>query len=180
MGRPKGYKHSEETIQKMRDAHIGHDVSEETKQKLSEALKGVIRSEETIQKLRDANLGKKATEETKQRMSDARKGELNPMWKGGTYVRPNGYVLVYAPNHPNVDCHNYVMEHRLVMEVFLDRCLELTEVVHHVDGDRTNNSIGNLMLFPSNPVHLSYHAQQRAEQAAQLREQSQLNNEGAQ
>ena len=56
----------------------GFKMSEESKQKLSEAKKGKKHSEETKQKMREA---KKCgiSEEHKQKMSEARKGEKNPM-----------------------------------------------------------------------------------------------------
>ena len=39
------------------------------------------------------------------------------------------------------------LQHRLVVERFLGRKLKRTEVIHHVDGDKTNNSIENLQLM---------------------------------
>lgn len=49
-----------------------------------------------------------------------------------------------------------VFEHRHVMEQHIGRPLDPTEVVHHKDGDRLNNSIENLELLPSQSAHTEY------------------------
>lgn len=100
-------------------------------------------------------------------------GERNPMhgrrrerssnWRGGRQIRDDGYVLAIAPDdHPRpvrIDSGTkYVLEHRLVMERHLGRYLERREVVHHIDHDRTNNDISNLMLFASHAAHRLHHA----------------------
>ena len=41
----------------------------------------------------------------------------------------------------------YIMEHRLIMEAHLGRKLKETEVVHHIDGNKQNNSIQNLIVM---------------------------------
>jgi hypothetical protein len=41
-----------------------------------------------------------------------------------------------------------IKEQRYVMEQYLGRKLETDEVVHHIDGDRTNNLLDNLRLMP--------------------------------
>ena len=46
-------------------------------------------------------------------------------------------------------------EHRLVMEEKLGRLLLPSEVVHHKDGNKTNNHPDNLELFSSNGKHIS-------------------------
>jgi len=46
---------------------------------------------------------------------------------------------------------------RRVMAKHLGRRLEILEVVHHIDGDCSNNEIDNLMVFSSNSEHIKYH-----------------------
>lgn len=71
------------------------------------------------------------------------------------YLRPDGYRMILAKDHPFADMKGYVREHRLVMESSIGRILDPKEVVHHIDGDRSNNSIENLKLYASNAEHLS-------------------------
>ena len=40
-----------------------------------------------------------------------------------------------------------VDEHRFIMEQLIGRKLKRTEVVHHIDGDKSNNNINNLQLM---------------------------------
>jgi hypothetical protein len=40
-----------------------------------------------------------------------------------------------------------IKEHDFVMEQHIGRKLNKNECVHHIDGDRSNNDIGNLMLM---------------------------------
>ena len=50
----------------------------------------------------------------------------------------------------------WIFEHRLVVENFIGRELENRETVHHIDGNKQNNSINNLMLFPNHSEHMSF------------------------
>lgn len=59
-----GYKHSEESKQRISNALMSHEVSEETREKL-----------------RKHNLGKKKSEETLKKMSKLMKGEKNPSYR---------------------------------------------------------------------------------------------------
>jgi hypothetical protein len=85
---------------------------------------------------------------------DGRHGEDAANWKGGRRII-NGYVFVYAPDHPSAH-GGVVQEHRLVMEKVIGRYLEPYEVVHHLDGDRLNNDPSNLEL-KTRGKHISEH-----------------------
>lgn len=74
--------------------------------------------------------------------------EESPAWKGGRRVSSEGYVLVYAPDHPKTGYTGYVREHRLVMERVYGRMLDRTEEVHHLNGDKTDNRVVNLEVLP--------------------------------
>ena len=77
-----------------------------------------------------------------------RRGDQHPGWKGGRRRTSDGYVLVYAPEHPTLRGKRapYIREHRLVMEQAIGRLLESHETVHHINGDKTDNRIENLQL----------------------------------
>jgi hypothetical protein len=49
---------------------------------------------------------------------------------------------------------NRKLLHRLVIEAGLGRELQGREVVHHIDGNPSNNSIENLVLLESQSVHM--------------------------
>lgn len=49
------------------------------------------------------------------------------------------------------------LEHRRRVEEFIGRKLRKEEVVHHIDFNKKNNSINNLMLFPNQKAHASFH-----------------------
>ena len=85
-------------------------------------------------------------------------GEGSPIWKGGRTVDPRGYVFVTVPGHPR----KRVMEHRLLMERHLGRPLAQGEVVHHLDGNPSNNVIENLVLIPNNGLHRMGHGAPRS------------------
>lgn len=70
----------------------------------------------------------------------------NPNWKGGRRIK-DGYIVMYCPDYPGAMHGKYVYEHRYVMEQFLDRQLKSDEVIHHIDRDRANNNISNLLLL---------------------------------
>ena len=73
------------------------------------------------------------------------------------YCDTNGYILIYSPNHQRAissgSFEGYVYEHILVAENLIGRPLLNGEVVHHLDGNRANNSPGNLLI-----LYLSMHS----------------------
>jgi len=101
-----------------------------------------------------------------------KKGKENHNWTGGIQKFGHGYFGAYCPYHPNV-IGKRVALHRLVMEAHLNRVslklwlsyginncypkgvrfLQRSEVVHHIDGNKHNNKLKNLMLFASVREH---------------------------
>ena len=66
--------HTEESRRKISEAMKGHIVTDETRQKMSEALKGKQPTEETRRKISEAMKGHIVTDETRRKMSEALKG----------------------------------------------------------------------------------------------------------
>ncbi len=69
---------------------------------------------------------------------------------GGIYHHGHGYIFLYQSSR------KYKAEHRLVMEQHLGRELSSDEIVHHKDGDKTNNDISNLEIV-TRSEHINIH-----------------------
>lgn len=82
-------------------------------------------------------------------------------WKGGRRISNYGYVLIFAPDHPNSRPDGYVLEHRLVMSEVLGRPLTNAEIVHHKDENKQNNAIENLEILTLSE-HQRHHNKSRS------------------
>lgn len=87
--------------------------------------------------------------------SKAPDGEQSPRWKGGVSMQ-NDYIFLRE------DKRKYRAEHRIIVENYLGRKLESNEIVHHLDGNKLNNEISNLMIV-TRAEHARIHAQMRRE-----------------
>lgn len=83
------------------------------------------------------------------RQCRARTGANNPNWRGGRIKDAFGRVMVYAPEHPGVRLFGgtHIFEYRLIAEQSLGRLLTEGEIVHHKNGDHTDNSPKNLEVM---------------------------------
>jgi len=88
------------------------------------------------------------------------RGNKNPRWKGGRRIRADGYVLVYQPKHPYAN-KNFVLEHRVVMEKKIGRYLKPKQIVHHLNGIRSDNRIKNLLLTTKSHHMIIHRGQMR-------------------
>ena len=85
-------------------------------------------------------------------------------------MTPTGYVKLFKKGHPNANPLGYVFEHRFVISEKIGRPLLRSEVVHHINGVRSDNRIENLVLCAASnsgktndrPVHAEFHRNGRA------------------
>jgi hypothetical protein len=92
--------------------------------------------------LQHAGFDTKRTNFPRREEHGMRKGGRNTTDKGYVQVMPRPEDLPYV----RVMATGYALEHRLVMGKKLGRPLTDNETVHHIDGNRANNSPENLQL----------------------------------
>lgn len=95
------------------------------------------------------------------------KGSKNSSFKSDTRVSSYGYELTRCLNHPFKNCDNQVFTHRLIAEKYLltdDNSVEINGTmylkpeydVHHIDENRLNNNLSNLVVLTKSE-HKSLH-----------------------
>jgi len=88
-----------------------------------------------------------------------RKGGNNVKWNGGQRVTA-GYIYLLRPDHPMAAKSGYVKRANLVWEEATGHYPDWKnkrELLHHIDGDKRNDNIGNLQLM-SSADHTSLHS----------------------
>jgi hypothetical protein len=69
----------------------------------------------------------------------------------GESLAHHGYILIRISNNKT----RY--KHRVVMEQYLGRKLNKNEIVHHKNGNKSDNRIENLELIMGNGTHIKEH-----------------------
>lgn len=79
--------------------------------------------------------------------------DRNGNWKGGSNIMNGYYRVLVSDDHQFAaqrDSARRIAKHRLVMMEHLGRPLESHETVHHINGDKLDNTIENLQLLVGN------------------------------
>jgi len=111
----------------------------------------------------------KATKEKIGKSQFGKRGKEARGWKGGKFQDKKGYWWIYSPNHPRKTMRNYVKRATLIAEKRLGRFLTKTEVIHHINGNSSDDRLKNLYLFSSSSKHNKYHGNQYSENKPELK-----------
>ncbi len=74
------------------------------------------------------------------------RGTNNPNFTKGYTIGRNGYICESNPSHPLADNKGRVLQHRRVAYDYLG-FLPDNVIIHHINGNRLDNSIKNLALW---------------------------------
>lgn len=94
-------------------------------------------------------------------MAKSLESDKHSQWKGGFTKQTNGYMYIHKfhidPAYfPMTEKSGYVLLHRYNLAKGIGRCLDKSELVHHIDGNKANNDISNLELT-TRAEHMKFH-----------------------
>lgn len=79
-------------------------------------------------------------------------GVNNPIYKNPGHIRINKD----GTKDIKISDNYWISEYRHLVNIFIGRKLKSTEIVHHIDGDRTNNYLHNLYIFTKKGLHANF------------------------
>lgn len=87
------------------------------------------------------------------------RGEITEFKKGNTpHNKGNGRGWITKEGYRKFKKNGKdLYEHRMIMEKHLGRELNPSEKIHHIDEDKLNNNINNLLLLPNESEHMKIH-----------------------
>lgn len=157
---PKGYpKNAELARHRRSESHKKRIRSDSWYENVRKMLIKRNKSKVHIKKVRLANTGVKFTEERKLKIKLNRpdfNGNKNPRWLGGNFIS-RGYRFIYSPKHPLRNIKGYVREHLFILYKHLSGNIKKSNVIHHIDKNKLNNNINNLMVMKDHGAHRRIH-----------------------
>lgn len=99
--------------------------------------------------------GKNASNKIVNHRGNTNSGEKHHNWKGGGTINSHGYKEI-----PLGKANKKILEHRLVVEQSIGRKLSRLEHIHHINGDKLDNRIENLLIL-SPSEHSKLHMEMR-------------------
>jgi len=104
------------------------------------------------QMFREYNTGTRNKNEIVKKAHEAiRKKSMDKFNNNPTkYISKRGYWMIYIPNKGWVKEHHYVWEQ-------VNGKIQKGNVIHHINFDKLDNRIENLMIFTNNAEHVKFH-----------------------
>lgn len=97
--------------------------------------------------------GKTRSAEDRAKISKSTSKENHYRWAGNERKDSEGYVFVRAYDHPHKNHKGMIRKHKEAMENYLGCIVPREWEIHHIDKNKENNNLSNLMLFKSKSAH---------------------------
>ena len=89
-------------------------------------------------------------------------GENHPGWRGGKTNNNYGRILIHYPGHHRANLSGYVLRSILVFEKFWGKEMPPKAVIHHIDENKSNDELRNLLICQDIAYHNLIHRRLRA------------------